>query len=88
MPASKLQPQQFQQFQWQLQLELGSGSAREVQDDGQVVLEAVVRESCTAWRLSTSRATAALEASRWNTLCCRLPPAVHLDHDTSASRKP
>jgi hypothetical protein len=47
-------------------MELRSGSAREVQDDGQLVLEAVVRESCTGWRSATSRPTAALDASRWN----------------------
>jgi hypothetical protein len=38
LAASELEPQQFQR---QLQKELESGSAREVQGDGQVVLEAV-----------------------------------------------
>jgi len=38
LAVSELEPQQFQR---QLQMELESGSAREVQDDGQVLLEAV-----------------------------------------------
>jgi hypothetical protein len=61
LAASELEPQRFQR---QLQIELESGSAREVQCDGQVLLEAVGCGTCTGWRSATSKASLTLDA------CC------------------